>query len=367
MQKLILLLVLTVAACRGPAPAEVEVKPSPVNAIQAAVHAVEISHLLAPPIDALPSDAIRGLAIPMYSEFPGLLYEDMVKRAISLGATHVSLVVTWDQRTIFDNRIRPHVGQSPSDERVAATIDAAHKLGLKVMLFPIIHVVQRSEGEWRGKMAPTDLGRWQREYREFIRHYAAIAQSHQVEILSVGSELSSQENHEAFWREIIADVRTRFTGKLVYSANWDHYRSPGFWDAVDYIGVSSYFEVAKSPSEPTFVVTQRWEEQRRLLLEFAKAQERPIMLTEVGYPAVTTAAVHPWDYTPKGGADVEQQLAAFRSLVDGWRDVTTDDFAGAFVWHGWGWGGKDDTSYNVFSKPSEAAVRSWFGGPSSPR
>jgi len=111
MQKLILLLVLMVAACRGPAPAKVEVKPSAEAAIQAAVQAVEISHLLAPPIDALPDDSIRGLAIPMYSEFPGLLYEDMVKRAISLGATHVSLVVTWDQRTIFDNRIRPHVGQ----------------------------------------------------------------------------------------------------------------------------------------------------------------------------------------------------------------------------------------------------------------
>ncbi len=367
MKNLILLLVFATAACRGPAPAVDQIKPSTEAAIQAAVQAVEVSHLLAPPIDALPSDAIRGLAIPMYSEFPGLRYEDMVKRATTLGATHISLVVTWDQRTIFDNRIQPTLGQSPSDERVAATIDAAHKLGLKVMLFPIIHVVQRSEGEWRGKMAPTDLVRWQSEYRRFIQHYATLAELHQVEILSVGSELSSQEEHEVFWRSVIADVRAQFAGKLVYSANWDHYTYPAFWDAVDYIGVSSYFEVAKSPTEATFLVTERWAEQRERLLEFAQKNERPLILTEVGYPAVTTAAVHPWDYTPKGGADPEQQLAAFRSLVDGWSHVAVGDFAGVFIWHGWGWGGPTDTSYNVFSKPSETAVRAWFGGSSSPR
>ncbi|MEZ4460444.1 MAG: hypothetical protein R3E66_12110 [bacterium] len=88
-----------------------------------------------PPSTRLPDDVFRGVALPMYSEFPGLPYEKMVARAASLGASHLSVVVTWDQRTIFDNRIRPEPGVSP-DERVVATIRAAHEQGMKVMLFP---------------------------------------------------------------------------------------------------------------------------------------------------------------------------------------------------------------------------------------
>lgn len=365
---LAILLLLLLVGCKS----SEQPKPTPTHdtasaeVFAAAIDAVEMGHLMAAPIDALPETAIKGMAIPMYSEFPGLPYEKMASRVATVGATHVSLVVTWNQRTIYDNRIRPEPGISPPDERVKATIHAAHKAGLKVMLFPIVHVVQRSEGEWRGRMAPTDVSRWHSEYSAFIDHYAKLASFEGVEILSIGSELSSMEADETFWRELITQVRQTYSGKLVYSANWDHFTAPAFWDAVDYLGVSSYFEVAKSPSDSTFLVAQRWRKQRDELLAFARSHDRKLLLTEVGYPAVLTAAVHPWDYTGNKPPNLNQQLAAFRSLVDGWADVSTDDFAGAFVWHGWGWGGPADTSYNVFDKPAESAVRAWFGS-SSPR
>lgn len=342
-----------------------DTKPSKADALSAAQHAVEKSFLLAPPIAPMAPQAIRGIALPMYSEFPALTYEHMVDRAHELGATHISLVVTWDQQTIHHNTIRPTPGLSPDDKRVRAIIDHAHNKNLKVMLFPIVHVVQRNDGEWRGKMAPTNLQRWQLEYRAFILHYANIAAAAGADVFSVGSELSSLEAHEPFWRSLIQDVRATYAGTLVYSANWDHYTHPKFWDDLDLIGVSSYFEVAKHPSEPTFVVSQRWTEERDRLLGFANSFNKPLLLTEVGYPTVTTAAVRPWDYTVKGGPDSLQQLAAFRSLVDAWAQTPVDDFHGAFVWHGWGWGGAADTSYNVFAKPSESAVRAWFS--SSPR
>lgn len=355
-------IVAAAVGCKSPDPKVAPPPEAPADASQAmlaAQHHVETGFLLAPPIVPLPDDAIRGMAIPLYSEFPGLRYEAMVSRAEALGATHVSVVVTWDQQTIFHNRIAAHPDVSPPDDRVREVIASAHAVGLKVMLFPIVHVVQRSDGEWRGKLAPTDLVAWQRDYERFIGHYADLAAQTGVEILSVGSELSSMEKHDAFWRTLIADTRQRYAGKLVYSANWDHYQEPEFWKDLDLIGVSSYFEVARAPSDSTWSVSNRWRGERDRLLDFAAQNERPLLLTEVGYPAVTSASVRPWDYTAEGGPNLTQQLAGFRSLVDAWAG-TDARFAGAFVWHGWGWGGAGDTSYNVFDKPSEDAVRAWF-------
>lgn len=340
--------------------------PSPAQlrdqALAGANDAVEAARILALPLDPLDETVIRGMALPMYTELPDLTYDDMLARVKSMGSSHVSVVVSWNQRTIHHNRLRPHPDETPSDARVGALVDTANAAGLRVMLFPIIHVERRNKGEWRGKLAPTEPSRWRDEYRSFILHYAALSQRHGVEILSVGSELSSMENETDWWLSLIADVRKTFEGKLIYSANWDHYETPQYWPALDYIGVSSYFEVAKRSDEPIHLVTQRWREHREDLLLFAAAQDRPLVLTEVGYPAVDSAAVKPWDYTAKTAPNPNAQLAAYRSLSDAW---TADDpsFAGLFIWHAWGHGGADDVSYPIWGKTAEPFVRRWYGAP----
>lgn len=335
------------------------------DALAAANDAVEASRILALPLNPLPSEAIQGVALPTYSELPGLSYEAMVSRIRDAGANHVSVVVSWHQRTIHHNRLRPHPDETLSDRRLGEVIDAAHRADLGVLLFPIIHVERRAEGEWRGRLAPTNPERWRADYRAFVLHYADLAAKHGVEIYSVGSELSSLEGDTDFWRGLIADVRARFPGKLVYSANWDHYDTPQFWDAVDFVGVSSYFEVARRHDEPIHVVTERWRRHREQLTSFAKKQRRPLLLTEVGYPSTDLAAVKPWDYTSKTPPNQNAQLAAYRSLAEAWSHAEglPEGFAGLYIWHGWGHGGVDDVSYPVWGKTSEQLIRRWYTSP----
>lgn len=327
--------------------------------LEHAVDAVEASHIKALPVAPLPASVMRGVALPLYAEFPGLSYEAMLDRMPSMGITHVSIIPTWEQDTVFDNRIIPRTHSTPSDARLREIIAHAHKKGLKVMLFPILHVNRRSEGEWRGRLAPTDLGRWQNEYRSFILHYAQLCAELNVDLYSVGSELSSMERYTDFWLALIRDVRQIYAGKLIYSSNWDHYIHPDFWTALDFIGVSAYFEVSTSISEPIHKVTEAWRAKREELLSFAQERQRPLVLTEVGYPSIHSAGVKPWDYTSKTPPNPNQQLAAFRSLVDSW-NAPPVEFGGVFVWHAWGQGGRDDTSYTFWGKPSERLLKTWF-------
>lgn len=332
------------------------------EAFDEANEVVETARILAIGVAPLGPTVIRGFALPTYTELPGLSYAQMLKRIASIGATHVSVVTSWDQQTIYHNRIGPNRDTTPSDAVLGAVIDDAHALGLKTLVFPIIHVERRDEGEWRGRLAPTHLERWRESYRAFILHHADLAARHNAEILSVGSELSSQESDTEFWTTLIADVRARFGGKLIYSANWDHYTHPKFWGELDYVGVSSYFEVARRNDEPIFRVTERWTQHSRQMTEFAASTTKPLLLTEVGYPAIDSAAVKPWDYTARTPPNPNAQLAAFQSLATAWGAYANDPgvFAGLFVWHGWGHGGPDDISYPIWGKSSEKLIQRWY-------
>jgi len=336
----------------------IEVQPS-VSVVERAASVVARAQIKAVPVTPLPAGTIRGMALPPYAEFPELSYEAMLDRLLTIGTTHVSIIVNWEQNTIYDNRIQARSFGVPDDNRIRKLIQHAHTNGLKVMLFPILHVNRRSDGEWRGRLDPRDLGRWQNDYRNFILHYARLANQESVEIFSVGSELSSMEKHTDYWKGLIAQVRTEFAGKMIYSSNWDHFHHPEFWEDLDYIGVSAYFEVSTDSKQAIHKVTQTWEARRSELLEFARSKERPLILTEVGYPSVDSAAVKPWDYTSKSGPNSLQQLAAYRSLVDAWVTPSAD-FGGVFIWHGWGRGGELDTSYSFWDKPSQQLVKSWF-------
>lgn len=340
-------------------------EPDPQAALGQARESVEIARLGARTVEPLEPRLLRGVALPLYNEFPSLRYEDMLESIARVGASHVSIVVSWSQQTIRSNAIRPLDGDSPDPERVREVVEQAHELGLKVMLFPILHVERRNDGEWRGKLDPADPDVWREEYRRFIMAWAKLAAESNVELFSVGSELSSRENDAQFWRTLIRDVRREFAGELIYSSNWDHYTKPEFWDELDFIGISSYFEVAQSPSDPVHRVSDRWRKHRDEMSEFAQRVGKPLILTEVGYPTVQSAAVQPWNYTVKGPANSVAQLAAFRSLIDGWSGPP-ESFSGLFVWHGWGPGGKADTSYSIFDKPGESMLQKWFARPGQP-
>lgn len=81
-------------------------------------------------------------------------------------------------------------------------------------------------------------------YETFVTHYAQLAQFWGVEQLCIGTELQATQSREANWRDVVAAARAVYSGSLTYSANHD---DPGeavtWWDALDTIGVSAYYQL----------------------------------------------------------------------------------------------------------------------------
>lgn len=317
---------------------------------------------------------IKGAALGLYMDLPELPYDQLFREIKGLGATHVSVVVAWSIRDIRASRIRPHPTETVPDERVRKYIAQAHAAGLKVMLFPIVHVERRRTGEWRGKLAPHHPERFWEEYENFVLHYAELAEDENVAILSVGSELLSLESKQSRWKKVIAAARGKYKGKLTYSANWDHFDHVTFWEELDIAGMTGYFELSDEERPTLEDLAETWDAATEVISTYPGRAGIPLVLTEVGYPSQIGSASHPWDYTKRRAPDPELQYLCFRAMYEAWvarahkvKDPAKLGLDGFFVWNWYGYGGHDDGSYTLRGKPAEAIVRRWFRGPPLPK
>ncbi len=306
----------------------------------------------------------RGVALGAYFRDEGRAYESYLWEMRRAGADSVSLVVAWSQQDVRSTEIAPAESRTARDEDLRRTIQFAREMGLRVMLFPILHVEERSMGEWRGRLQSTDVDAWWASYRHFVTHYARIAAEEGASVYSVGSELSSTEiADEARWRELIAEVRTLFDGQLIYSANWDHFDRTPFWDAVDLFGVSAYYELTEEPEDPTDVdiLVDAWGPVVERLVAHSQSVDRPIVLTELGYASQHGAAAHPWNYTHSTDVDLGLQMELYAAAFLAWRGRS--ELAGVYFWTWFGDGGATDSTYCPRQKPVEQVIQHWFALP----
>jgi hypothetical protein len=313
----------------------------------------------------------NGIAVTPYSEDParGLSFMGMIDEIAEVGATHVSVVVQWSQNNVESHHIGPHPKETQDEGVVRAMIRRARARGLRVMLFPILWIENRGPGLWRGTLRPKNPPQWWGAYRAFILHFAELARVEGVETFSVGSELASMEADEARWRALIGDVRGRFPGLLTYSANWDHYESVPFWDALDIIGMTGYHRLVPQPTgeQPDeSALRDAWRRVHGALVTWRDLRwpGRRLLFTELGYPSLDGAAYRPWEYTLGGTLDLEEQRRCYAAFVDVWRDEAA--LAGVFFWNWWGHGGVGDTNYTPRGKPALDVVRRFFGSRRSP-
>jgi hypothetical protein len=304
----------------------------------------------------------RGVSLGLWAD-PADTDDAMIARATTaldeiaaLGATDVALVVSWGQQNVKSSKVA-RTAKTPSDAVVKAVARAARDRNLRVLLFPILTLEELRAGEWRGTLRPGDADAWWSSYEKMILTYARLAAETEAAALSVGSELGSTEAWRDRWFHLISKVEKAFTGDLVYSANWDHYDQPSFWARLDWIGVTGYFELTRDRDASEAALTKAWAPHRKKLEAFAHELGKPLVLTEVGYPAVDGGAVAPWDYTRATDADPEEQRRAFAALAQAWDG---SPLAGVFVWE---WTG---SSYSPRGQPAEQTLRCWFSGRSSP-
>ncbi|HCU23598.1 MAG TPA: hypothetical protein DF383_01170, partial [Deltaproteobacteria bacterium] len=244
---------------------------------------------------------LKGMALGLFSKEANYDYQKDLDELKGIGVNAISLVVNWYSPDIRSNMIepKPDNGSENStidDAKLIRVVEQAHRRGMKVVLFPYLRFERRGPKDWRGVLAPANFEVWKANYERFIFHYADLAKLHGIEVLSVGSELGSLEEKKEFWEGLIKKVRLRFPGKLLYSANWDHYTYPTFWSSLDYIAITSYYSLSKN-NTPTFEeLLQTWLNLKKKILLFKAQYPQKLIFTEVGYPSLDGGNVNPWNY-----------------------------------------------------------------------
>ncbi len=307
---------------------------------------------------------IRGMALGLFSKDPSYTYQKDLREIKALGCNTILLPIPWYQRDIYSNvisprfRIEEEISTFP-DDRLTEIIQASHQLRLKVLLSPYLRFEHRAPEEWRGVLAPRDFRVWAKQYEKFILHYARLAQRHRVELFSIGSELGSLEGNEKFWKDLIAKVRKKYRGKLIYSVNWDHYIHPTFWGDLDAIGISSYYRLSHRNQPDLAELKSRWLLLKEKILKFlSRYPDKKIIFTEVGYPSYDGAGQTPWDYVLSKEVDTEEQALCYRSFMEVWND--TPQLQGIFWWIWFGPGGEQDKDYTPRNKPAAEWIKKWF-------
>ena len=123
------------------------------------------------------------------------------------------------------------------------------RAGISVMLKPHIWI---KGGVFTGTISfnsPEEWKQFQEFYRQFILHFAQLAEETKIPMLCIGTELQSVvANSPAYWKQLIYEIKQVFSGKLTYAENWDQFENVPFWDQLDYVGIDAYFPLKNRQS-----------------------------------------------------------------------------------------------------------------------
>ncbi len=283
--------------------------------------------------------------------------DTQLRQIRALGANAIAVVPYGFAR----NESISYTDTDETDEALTHALHVGRNLGMKVMLKPQLWVRGGYTGTLRFDNAAARAA-WMRQYREFILHYARLAELEQFDLLSIGTEFESLTAYQDDWRRLIAEVRRVYHGPLTYAANWGReFESLAFWDALDYMGVNDYYPLGAAPSTRAEDLLPGAERVAARFEAMSRRWRKPILFTEVGYPSVRGGSSEPWVEDSGREVSLEEQSAAYRATFQAFAGKPW--FRGMFWWKwpssGRG-GGPRDASFTPLGKPATEVLRAWF-------
>ncbi|HWP40642.1 MAG TPA: hypothetical protein VNL70_06920, partial [Tepidisphaeraceae bacterium] len=262
--------------------------------------------------------------------------EQQLENLVAMGVDSVALNVWWFQDSINSTQVAPNFNRySSTDATLRQVIDAAHAHGLAVQLRPLVDLAS-DPTHWRGQIVGGDA--WFNGpggYGDYIRHMADIAQEKNVAMFSVGVELEAVASQETNWRNLIASVRSRYSGPLTYAANWGNPAigsTINWWDAVDYIGIDAYYPLTTKNNPTQAELDAAWANRANLIESWRNsvAPGKTVLFTEVGYMNYDGANRMPWSFDAAAANDQLEQAQAYQAMLG--QNLPRSWFGGAYWW-----------------------------------
>ncbi|MEO9531718.1 MAG: glycoside hydrolase [Crocinitomicaceae bacterium] len=322
------------------------------------------------------------LSILLFSCFCGFAGENILFKGVSFSAANktttskdikpiATINANWisivpygflkDHEVVYDSKFQ-WVGERP--EAIKACVKLAKDQGLKVMIKPHIWIGHNS---YTGIYSCETEAQWEKfesSYKKYIMTFVDLAVSEKVEMFSIGTEWGKfVEARPQFWKDLIKEIRTKYTGKLIYAANWDDYQKVPFWNQLDYIGIDSYFPLSLVENPKMSELIKSWKTIMPLLEQYSSSKKKKIVFTEFGFKSTSKATISPWEHKDDGKFSEKVQDMAFRSFFQTiWKKPW---FKGGFIWK---WyhnhehaGGRGDTDFTPQNKLAEETIQKFYG------
>ncbi len=273
--------------------------------------------------------------------------------AANTGINWTAIAFSALQATAFSTEIPYWNEPTVTDEEVKWAIRKAQSLGLKVCLKPIVNC---ADGTWRAhinffdKDVPCEpkWSDWFASYRDYILHFAQIAEETGCEMFCIGCEMVQTDRREAEWRHLISEVRKVYNGLITY--NCDKYQEDNvvWWDDLDLISSSGYYPI------------DDWDRQLDRIESVVRQYGKPFFFMEAGCPSRSGSSAIPNDWTLQGDTDHTEQAEFYRMMF---QKCGERDWVRGFML--WDWPAKlyakdqasNDDGYCVYGKEAETVIK----------
>jgi len=242
----------------------------------------------------------------------------------------------------------------PTDEELISVIDYARKLGLKIILKPMLNC---RDGVWRAHINFFDVevpcepkwSKWFANYEKYILKYAEIAEKTQCDMFMVGCELVQTERKEEYWRNLVHKVRKVYNGLVTYNTDKYQENQVKWWDCLDVISSSGYYPQT------------RWEENLDRIEKVVKQYNKPFFFAECGCMCVKGCQEVPNDWTFEGEVDLKVQADYFKTMFETVKE--REWVEGYGIWD-WSSNFREDLpeqrGYSVYDKPSAKVIKEFY-------
>ncbi|MEP2278155.1 hypothetical protein [Maribacter sp.] len=250
---------------------------------------------------------------------------------------------------------------SENDDAVVHAVSMASDMGMYTLLKPQIYV----GGSWPGGIdMPTDA-QWDKfhdYYYRWIRHYAFLAEIHEMDALCIGVEFTKATlSQPDAWRAMIKKTRALYSGQITYAANWGaEFEKLEFWDELDFIGLNSYYPLSKKDNPTDEELSLQFDTVKTKIKKVYDKFKKPIVFTEIGFRSVDT----PWK-NPHAEADdtinEEAQRRSYEIIFEGIKD---EPWCQGILWWKFPsyleYRGEQNNAFTPNNKLAEETVRDWF-------
>lgn len=309
-----------------------------------------------------PGEFQKGVVYTSWSktELGSAASDQTLEHLKELGVRHLGIMTVWMQDDVDSKEIYPDVKDTPEDKALVHAINKAHALGMKVALKPHVDI---KTGQWRGDIIPS-LD-WFFSYKKYILYYARLAAQYNVELFSIGTELTNTttQNWQKEWEEIIKEIKKVFSGQLIYSANWNEYQGVGFWDKLDYVGIDAYFSLTANKDAVKEELISGWKSNADSIDRWLKENKinKPVVFTEIGYCSANGTSIQPWSVLSglsEDFADQQEQADALDAMVT--VCSTYPWFKGFYWWNYFPQERWSPLGYTIRGKKAEEVFSQWL-------